>query len=234
MNDEELERYFSKMSNTLFPGWREEAFNNGKKIHKSLSFDISLEACTTTYFAFKALMRIYKPKLKYNVSENLTYFLWYIQRKIGKSIDISQSYDFIECCMKNDFTLNSIMGWYWFYSPYEKKLSDNIGENYWYNIDNPIWTAWICYEDLYLDRLCTEDWKHIKYNRVKWIPNPNLWESYAIGKQNQFLWLNQPPYRVVDEYEIFDESWKVINKLYICPYYNATSTVAPKWFILSE
>jgi len=83
-----------------------------------------------------------------------------------------------------------------------------------YVAENPILVKGIISNNIYLDKLRSDDWKEIKYKRT--------WST----KRENIKW-------TIDIYKIYSESEEKITTLYIMPYFGHTSNKAPDWFTLN-
>ena len=224
-----MEEEFEKAMKIMFPWWRESIDEAVKKIRSSFSKNIDYDDRYWIYVSFKALLFVYQLQTS-NVQETVDYFVWYIQRKLDWKYSYSDCFELIQCMANNDIMLLSSVNSFWIWSFDEAEVWDESWDDLWYSIDNPIKTAWIAYNRRYLDHLFKANMWKITYNR-KWSKeNPDLWISTALKRLDTWMWRNNPCYRCVDIYEIYDENWNYLTDLYICPYYKSNTTRAPRWF----
>ena len=230
MDNKKLESYFDELMPILFPWGKESLWPIVKNICNSFSKDISFDECMWVYISFKALLYIHKIKTD-NIQENVDYLIWYIWRQFNWKYNYSECYELIQCMANSDPMVLSRVCSFWMGSFEEDEIGDELGDDFWYSIDNPIKTAWIAYSNRYLDHLYKANMWKITYKRLKSVSNVNLWYSKSLVRMNHLMWYdNEPWYKCVDIYQIFDENWNYLTDLCVCPYYKSTTKKAPRWF----
>ena len=203
-------------------------------IYPKFSSEISKEECFFMIAFF--IWIIENHTIWFNNIDELNYYLWYVYRKSWNKLNDVQCYNFIESIMEVDKKVCSKMIDLWFYSPYEDDAwnAKDLWSDYWFSASNPIRTAWKEYSKIFLSALWIEwAWWHLVYKEKGTLISKSLWKSAALKRKSE-MWndWNWNIYRCVDEYEVYDNAWKYITNLFVCPYFSSNSTLPPKWFEL--
>lgn len=221
-SEKSLNNFFEKSKNDLLPGWNQQVNDMAKKIVESIgNNNVSVEEAENYYVKVKFMLSMWTNPGSID-RHTSTYYRWYTNRCFWWKLSDEQADNAFLTVLLWDQQARMLACWIWVFNidtseiipeSDEDELPDWKGK-FGYVAENPIPVKGIISNNIYLDKLYTENWEKISYERT--------WST----KCGNIKW-------TIDIYEIYGKSGENIATLYIMPYFGHTSNKAPDWFILN-
>lgn len=215
-----VDKFFEERKNDLLSWWEKQVSYMAIKISDSVGTFITVEEAANYYVKLKFMLSMWTNPNSID-RHTASYYRDYTKRCFHRKLSDEQADKIFLTVILWDQQAMMLACWIWLFNTDTMEIIADSNENelpngkgkFWYVAENPIPVKWIISNQIYLDRLYTEDGKKIKYQRI--------WSTHCGNIQ----W-------TIDMYEISDKDGQKIAILYIMPYFSHTSTKAPDWFIL--